>query len=99
MLRPDQRSWLDYNSAIVVGATGNRLGRYDKIHLVPFGEYIPFRICCSLPTNSPARSRVHARRRTQSLPLNGHRYGVFICYESVFADEVRQFARLAPRCW
>ncbi len=26
--------------------------------------------------------------------LNGHRYGVFICYEAVFADEVRQFARL-----
>jgi apolipoprotein N-acyltransferase len=25
--------------------------------------------------------------------LNGHRYGVFICYESVFADEVREFAK------
>jgi apolipoprotein N-acyltransferase len=55
-LSPDNQSWRLYNSALVVGEDGARVGRYDKIHLV--------------------------------------RYGVFICYESVFADEVRQFARL-----
>jgi apolipoprotein N-acyltransferase len=36
------QEWHYYNSALVVGADGARVGRYDKIHLVPFGEYIPF---------------------------------------------------------
>ena len=38
----EEQAWHDYNSALVVGADGARVGRYDKIHLVPFGEYIPF---------------------------------------------------------
>ncbi len=33
----------DFNSAMVFGPDGSRQGRYDKIHLVPFGEYIPFK--------------------------------------------------------
>ena len=32
-----------YNSAFLVGPDMTVLGRYDKIHLVPFGEYIPLR--------------------------------------------------------
>ena len=30
-----------YNSAVLVGAAGDMVGRYDKLHLVPFGEFIP----------------------------------------------------------
>ena len=48
-----------------------------------------------MPTSLPAASpRFDRGDGAQGLPLNGHRYGVFICYESVFADEVRQFAQL-----
>ena len=32
-----------YNSAFLIGADGQMLGQYDKIHLVPFGEYLPLR--------------------------------------------------------
>ena len=56
-------------------------------------------ICCSLPTSSPGRfrdSRAATSARFSRLEC-GHRYGVFICYESVFADEVRQFARTRRR--
>jgi apolipoprotein N-acyltransferase len=86
---------MGYNSALVVGADGARVGRYDKIHLVPFGEYVPFRhlltFARSLTGNVGEMGRGTER---EVFRLNGHRYGVFICYESVFADEVRQFARL-----
>ncbi len=48
-------AWQYYNSALIVGADGARIARYDKIHLVPFGEYVPFqRTAYSLRTNSPA---------------------------------------------
>jgi apolipoprotein N-acyltransferase len=84
-----------YNSALVVGADGARVGRYDKIHLVPFGEYIPFRrllfFAHALTGNVGETDRGTERKVFR---VNGHRYGVFLCYESVFADEVRQFAQL-----
>ena len=84
-----------YNSAQVVGADGARVGRYDKIHLVPFGEYIPFRrliFFAHALTGSVGETDRGTERKV--FRLNGHRYGVFLCYESVFADEVRQFAQL-----
>lgn len=83
-----------YNSASFFTSEGQPAGRYDKIHLVPFGEYIPFQelltFARALTANagdmSPGRERVMFSNQ-------GHRYGVFICYESIFADEVRQFAK------
>jgi apolipoprotein N-acyltransferase len=84
-----------YNSALVFGADGGRVGRYDKIHLVPFGEYVPFRHLLTFARSLTSQVGVMGRGTERKVfRLNGHRYGVFICYESVFADEVRQFARL-----
>ena len=89
-----------YNSALVVAADGARVGRYDKIHLVPFGEYIPMQrllfFARALTANVGQTTR-GAQRKVFILPSqNGerHRYGAFLCYESVFADEVRQFTQL-----
>ena len=89
-----------YNSARIEGADGTRVGRYDKIHLVPFGEYIPFQNLLTFAHKLTGRVSAFTRgtdRKVFRLPTaNGeaHRYGVFICYESVFADEVRHFAQL-----
>ncbi|MGO9340400.1 MAG: apolipoprotein N-acyltransferase [Terracidiphilus sp.] len=94
------REWHYYNSALVVGADGNKVGRYDKIHLVPFGEYIPFQNLLKFAHKLTGRVSTFSRGSSPKvfrLPTsNGeaHRYGVFICYESVFADEVRHFAQL-----
>jgi len=96
----EEQAWHTYNSALVVGADGARVGRYDKFHLVPFGEYIPYQNLLTFAHKLTGRVSSFTRgdeRKVFILPgPNGerHRYGVFICYEAVFADEVREFARL-----
>jgi apolipoprotein N-acyltransferase len=90
-----EQAWHDYNSALIVGADGARVGRYDKIHLVPYGEYVPYKELFSFAHKLTGRVSEFTRGDERKVfRLNGHRYGVFICYESVFADEVREFARL-----
>lgn len=94
-----EQRWREYNSAFVIAADGSRVGRYDKIHLVPFGEYVPFQNLLTFAHKLTGRVGVFdrgAERNSFLLPTQNqgnHRYGVFICYEAVFADEVRQFAR------
>ena len=93
-------NWRQYNSALVVSSTGQRVGRYDKIHLVPFGEYVPFSrllfFARKLTGKVSRFDRGEDRKVFRLVSANGssHRYGVFICYEAVFADEVRHFAQL-----
>jgi apolipoprotein N-acyltransferase len=91
----EENEWRDYNAAIVVAADGGRVGRYDKIHLVPFGEYVPFQRLLFFAHKLTGKvSRFTPGEERKVFRLNGHRYGIFICYEAVFADEVRQFSQL-----
>ena len=93
-----EQQWHDYNSAMIFGADGAMVGRYDKIHLVPFGEYVPFRRFLFFARKlTGAVSSFDRGQERKVFRLNGHRYGVFICYEAVFADEVRQFSRLGAQ--
>jgi apolipoprotein N-acyltransferase len=82
-----------YNSAVFTAPDGKILGRYDKIHLVPFGEYIPYRglffFAHQLTQQLADLQRGKARNVFHA---DGHAFGIFICYESIFADEVRRFA-------
>jgi apolipoprotein N-acyltransferase len=82
-----------YNSAALVSPAGDWLGRYDKVHLVPFGEYVPFRPLFGF-AGGLTKEVGDFTRGTSRAPLDagGIKIGTFICYESVFADEVRQFA-------
>jgi apolipoprotein N-acyltransferase len=90
-----EQDWMDYNAAMVIAPDGHRIGRYDKIHLVPFGEYVPFQQYLTFAHKLTGKVSKFTRggERT-TFRLHGHRYGVFICYEAVFADEVRHFAQL-----
>jgi len=91
----EEQTWHTYNSALIVGADGARVGRYDKIHLVPFGEYIPFQHLLFFAHKLTGQVSTFSRGDAHKVfRLNGHSYGVFICYEAVFADEVREFAQL-----
>ena len=83
-----------------MGADGARVGRYDKIHLVPYGEYVPFKRLFAFARKLTGKvsdfTRGDERKvfRLSTQDGRAHRYGVFICYEAVFADEVREFPEL-----
>jgi apolipoprotein N-acyltransferase len=86
-----------YNSAAFFLADGSYAGRYDKMHLVPFGEYTPYKPLFFFVGHLlddlvfiPGESR-------RLLDAGGKHYGVFICYESIFGDDMRQFARLGAQ--
>jgi apolipoprotein N-acyltransferase len=84
----------DYNSASFISPQGEFVGRYSKIHLVPFGEYVPYRELFFFAHHLTKQISDFSRGAERNVfTANGHRYGVFICYESIFADEVRQFAK------
>jgi len=88
-------AYTEYNSATVFAPNGQQIGRYDKIHLVPFGEYVPYRSVFFFAHHLTQQIGDFGRgtRRFVFPTADGHSFGVFICYESVFADEVRLFAR------
>jgi apolipoprotein N-acyltransferase len=93
-LRPDAHGQTQmFNSALVVDPSGGVVGRYDKIHLVPFGEYVPLRDLLFF-AGKLTREVGDFSRGTERyvFDLNGTRIGVFICYESIYPGEVRQFA-------
>jgi apolipoprotein N-acyltransferase len=82
-----------FNSAALISPRGEWAARYDKTHLVPFGEYLPFPSIFSFAgglTKEVGEFQHGASR--QPLDAGDQRLGLFICYESIFPDEVRQFA-------
>ena len=90
-----ERGYDEYNSADFIAPDGNFVGRYDKMHLVPFGEYTPYkRLFFFAGSLLQDVGLLDAGKRRLVFATGGHTYGTFICYESVFGDEVRQYANL-----
>jgi apolipoprotein N-acyltransferase len=84
------------NSAFLISPEP-RLGknqRYDKIHLFPFGEYLPFKeIIPWSYINVPNISEYTPGKEFTVFELPGFRFGVIICWENVFPELVRKFVR------
>lgn len=91
---PQQQRLAYYNSAALFEPGAGPSQRYDKIHLVPFGEFVPFSGLFRFASGLTQAVGTFDRG-TQRTPLvaAGHRYGTFLCYESIFGDEVRQFTK------
>lgn len=78
-----------YNSLIVMDSKADILGSYDKHHLVPFGEYMPFRSVLPLPVVSMLGTDFTAGEGVKTLRAPGlPPFSPLICYEAIFSDDV-----------
>jgi apolipoprotein N-acyltransferase len=81
-----------YNSIYVIDHSGSILASYDKVHLVPFGEYLPFkplleRLGMEVVTKQIGGFRAGDRRRLMTIPGTPPALPL-ICYEIIFPDAV-----------
>jgi apolipoprotein N-acyltransferase len=83
-----------YNSAFVISPDGAVVDRYDKHHLVPFGEYVPLKrllffakkLTAGVGDFSPGEG-------ASPIEINGVRAGMLICFESIFPEIAAEFMR------
>ena len=80
-----------YNAAFLVRPDGSTAGIYRKMHLVPFGEYVPYKelLFFAAPLVE-AVSDFSAGESLELLPVGNHRVNTAICYEIVYPDLVRR---------
>ena len=81
-----------YNSALLINEQGKLVAQYDKIRLLPFGEYVP------LPEWVPGAGLIRAivgdftaGTNYRLMPVGNLRAGVFICIESAYPSIARRF--------
>ena len=83
-----------YNSAALYRADGS-IGMYDKVHLVPFGEFIPGdKVIPALQKLAPVGSCTPGELRIVELESGGDGVGVAICYEDTDSAQMRRLANL-----
>jgi apolipoprotein N-acyltransferase len=86
------------NSAFMVSPRGETLGRADKLHLVPFGEYVPLgniltfinKIVVGIGDFAPGE-------RAVTLDTGSTKLGVQVCYEVIFPELSRQYVQAGAR--
>jgi apolipoprotein N-acyltransferase len=91
-----------YNSAVLVDTDGSLARRYDKLHLVPFGEYIPLRKILTfletiVPIGDIAPGKEYTVFRAYLTSGPGHgvasKFSVLICFEDIFPELSRAFIK------
>jgi len=81
------------NSAFLLSERGKVLGRSDKVHLVPFGEYVPMAPLLPFVDKLVEGIGDFTPGSIVPLPMNGHQLGVLVCYEVIFPELAREWVR------
>ncbi|MGK2907084.1 MAG: apolipoprotein N-acyltransferase [Desulfuromonadales bacterium] len=81
------------NSAFLLSPSAQLLGRSDKIHLVPFGEYVPLGEYLPFVNKLVAGIGDFTPGQINPLPLQGQHVGVLVCYEVIFPELAREYVR------
>ncbi|MFH0762910.1 MAG: apolipoprotein N-acyltransferase [Candidatus Omnitrophota bacterium] len=98
-----RRDNLYFNSAVLFSKEGGLAGRYEKIHLVPFGEYIPLRrylpfLEAVVPIGEMSRGETYTVFKIQNKskiqnPKSDINFSVLICFEDLFPEISRRFVK------
>jgi len=80
------------NSAVLVAPDGTEVARYDKIHLVPFGEFVLWPFGSLVEKITREAGDFVPGDRVVVMRAGERKLGTFICYESAFGRAVRKFA-------
>lgn len=82
------------NSAFLISPQRELLNRYDKIHMVPFGEYVPLgSILFFVHKLAYGIGDFEGGRTYTIFDTPGGRFGATICYEAIFPDQVRRYVK------
>ena len=81
-----------FNSAVMINEKGDKIAQYDKIHLLPFGEFVP--LPDPLEQLVPTMvGRFSPGEEYDLLPFGDAKGGIMICFESHFPSLSREFVR------
>ena len=90
----EKRRVAHYNSAYLVSPSGELVGKYDKIHLVPFGEYVPLQhLLVFIGSLGEGIGDFKPGKEIFNFSLPQGKFGVLICFEIIFPDLSRRFVK------
>ena len=93
-LAVEQRHYVSFNSAFLLTPDAAVAGRYDKMHLVPYGEYVPLKdLLFFVDKMVEGIGDFRPGKSVSLMPLPASRFGVLICYEIIFPDLTRRFVK------
>ncbi len=82
-----------YNTAYLLNSDGKEIGSYHKVHLVPYGEYVPLKEWFPFIGKLVAQvGDFKSGKEGSTILWNQHRMGVQICFEVIFPDLARAMA-------
>lgn len=95
---PPPEQYYTLNSAFLLSPQGKILSKYDKIQLVPFGEYVPFeKLLFFVNRLTTAIGKVQPGKRYEIMSINEVPFGTVICFEVIFPNLVRKFVDKGAR--